>query len=192
MDSGTVFSPALEGMKHVKSENGDLLTKQFLDVCKLILPILDKFGAAMAVVKSDIGGNISKSKLKLQNHHPVAPMAFSGSQGPANPLFWLPYFQFFQNLQLCFSIELFNYIIPALLLMLQSNGFHRGAVSQPSSASGLVAMKLAPDRKKFMEVMGGSGNINGEMEKFCTTFSPILQEIHKFLASVGMDEMKAS
>lgn len=44
-----------------------------------------------------------------------------------------------------------------------------------------VAMKLAPDRKKFMEVMGGSGNINGEMEKFCTTFSPILQEIHKFL-----------
>lgn len=44
-----------------------------------------------------------------------------------------------------------------------------------------VAMKLAPDRKKFMEVLGGSGNIYGEMEKFCTTFSPILQEIHKFL-----------
>lgn len=37
---GSAFTPALEGMKHVKSEQGDLLTKPFLDVCKLILPIL--------------------------------------------------------------------------------------------------------------------------------------------------------
>ncbi|RRT49563.1 hypothetical protein GW17_00022105 [Ensete ventricosum] len=83
---GTVFTPSLEGMKHVKSENGEILTKPFLDVCKHILPVLgtwhtlhfsipeeavsvepfalalsDKFGAAMAIVKSDIGGNITVS-----------------------------------------------------------------------------------------------------------------------------------
>jgi len=37
---GTVFTPSLEGMKNVKSEQGEMLTKPFLDVCKLILPVI--------------------------------------------------------------------------------------------------------------------------------------------------------
>lgn len=37
---GSAFTPALEGLKLVKSEQGELLTSPFLDVCKLILPIL--------------------------------------------------------------------------------------------------------------------------------------------------------
>ena len=61
-----------------------------------------------------------------------------------------------------------------------------------ASSSFSVAMKLAPDRKKFMEVIGGNGDIMGDIEKFCTTFTPLLKENHKFLASVGMDELKAS
>jgi hypothetical protein len=36
----TVFTPSLEGMKHVKSGYGVILTKPFLDVCKQILPVL--------------------------------------------------------------------------------------------------------------------------------------------------------
>lgn len=44
-----------------------------------------------------------------------------------------------------------------------------------------VAMKLAPDRKKFMEVIAGSGDINADMETFCATFAPLLEENHKFL-----------
>ena len=44
-----------------------------------------------------------------------------------------------------------------------------------------IAMKLAPDRHKFMEVLGGAGHVSGDMEKFCTTFSPFLEENHKFL-----------
>ena len=39
----TVFAPALEGMKHVKSEQGDMLTKPFLEVCKQILPVIGTF-----------------------------------------------------------------------------------------------------------------------------------------------------
>lgn len=54
-----MFAPSLEGMKHVKSESGVILTKPFLQVCKHILPVLDKFGSAMSIVKSDIGGNIT-------------------------------------------------------------------------------------------------------------------------------------
>ncbi|OIW01809.1 hypothetical protein TanjilG_03947 [Lupinus angustifolius] len=44
-----------------------------------------------------------------------------------------------------------------------------------------VAMKLAPDRKKFMDVVGGTGDINADIEKFCSAFSPLLEENHKFL-----------
>lgn len=42
-------------------------------------------------------------------------------------------------------------------------------------------MKLVPDRKKFMEVIGNSENVNEDIEKFCSSFSPVLKEIHKFL-----------
>lgn len=44
-------------------------------------------------------------------------------------------------------------------------------------------MKLSPERKKFMEVIGGSGDINSDIEKFCTSFAPLLQENHKFLVT---------
>lgn len=44
-------------------------------------------------------------------------------------------------------------------------------------------MKLAPDRKKFMEVIQGGGDVNADIEKFCTTFSPFLEENHKFLVN---------
>lgn len=37
---GTVFTPALEGMKHVKSESGEMLTQSFLEVCKQIIPVI--------------------------------------------------------------------------------------------------------------------------------------------------------
>lgn len=39
---GTVFTHSLEGMKHVKSESGVILTKPFLKVCKQIIPVLGK------------------------------------------------------------------------------------------------------------------------------------------------------
>lgn len=45
-------------------------------------------------------------------------------------------------------------------------------------------MKLAPDRKKFMDVIGGSGDVSADMEKFCTTFAPLLAENHKFLVRI--------
>ena len=46
-----------------------------------------------------------------------------------------------------------------------------------------LALKLAPDRKKFMEVIGRTGDINADIEKFCTNFTPLLEENHKFLVS---------
>lgn len=47
-----------------------------------------------------------------------------------------------------------------------------------------LAMKLAPDRKKFMDVIGGSGDLNADIEQFCETFAPLLAENHKFLVNI--------
>jgi hypothetical protein len=46
-----------------------------------------------------------------------------------------------------------------------------------------VAIKLAPDRKKFMDIICGTGDINADIERFCAALSPLLAENHKFLVS---------
>lgn len=200
---GTVFAPALEGIKHVKSEEGVMLTRPFLDVCKHILPIIEKFGAAMALVKSDIGGNITRLENKYLSNptkytnlysmvqEEVEAKTAKGSSSCTNGLLWL-------TRAMDFLVELFRN-----LLEHGDWGMSQACTDSYSktlkkwhgwiaSSSFSVAMKLAPDRKKFMDVISGTGDINTDIEKFCTTFSPLLEENHKFLASVGMDELKAS
>ncbi|XP_071940152.1 glycolipid transfer protein 1-like [Coffea arabica] len=199
---GTPFTPALEQMNHLKSEQGELLTKPFLDVCRLILPILDKFGAAMTVVKSDVSGNISRLESKYSSNtsrynylysivqSEVETKSAKASSSCTNGLLWL-------TRAMDFLVELFQNLA-------RNQDWSTAQVCNDSysktlkkwhgwlaSSSFTVALKLVPDRKKFMEVLGNSENIYGDMEKFCTTFSPILREIHKFLASVGLDSMKS-
>lgn len=200
---GTVFTPALEEMKNVKSDRGELLTKPFLDVCKHILPILDKFGAAMTVVKSDIGGNISRLEAKYSTNSSKFNYLFSfvqaevetktakSSSSCTNALLWL-------TRAMDFLVELFRNLHDHQdwsMTQVCTDSYAKSLKKWHgwlASSSFTVAIKLAPERKKFMELIGGTGDIDPDMEKFCTTFSPILQEIHKFLAGVGLDGMKAS
>ncbi|KAL3726951.1 glycolipid transfer protein 1 [Eucalyptus grandis] len=200
---GTVFAPSLEGMKHVKSEEGEMLTRPFLDVCKLILPVIEKFGTAMALVKSDIGGNISRLEAKYESNPSQFKLLYSmvqveveakttkASSSCTNGLLWL-------TRAMDYLVELFrNLLIHPDWTMSQACSDSYGKTLKKwhgwlASSSFTVAMKLAPDRKKFMDVIGGSGDVNADMEKFCTSFSPLLEENHKFLASVGLDDLKAS
>ncbi|BFG14155.1 hypothetical protein CerSpe_004290 [Prunus speciosa] len=200
---GTVFAPALEGFKTVKSDAGEILTKPFLEVCKQILPVIDKFGAAMTLVKSDIGGNITRLESKYSSNPSKFNYLYSlvqlevetktakASSSCTNGLLWL-------TRAMDFLVELFrNLLDHPDWTMSQACTDSYGKTLKKwhgwlASSSFSVAMKLAPDRKKFMEVIGGNGDIMGDIEKFCTTFTPLLKENHKFLASVGMDELKAS
>ncbi|VVA16117.1 PREDICTED: glycolipid transfer [Prunus dulcis] len=200
---GTVFAPALEGFKTVKSDGGEILTKPFLEVCKQILPVIDKFGAAMTLVKSDIGGNITRLESKYSSNPSKFNYLYSlvqlevetktakASSSCTNGLLWL-------TRAMDFLVELFrNLLDHPDWTMSQACTDSYGKTLKKwhgwlASSSFSVAMKLAPDRKKFMEVIGGNGDIMGDIEKFCTTFTPLLKENHKFLASVGMDELKAS
>lgn len=200
---GTVFTAALEEMKHIKSEDGEMLTKPFLDTCRLILPVIEKFGAAMVLVKSDVGGNISRLETKYLSNPSEFNHLYSmvkveveantakASSSCTNGLLWL-------TRAMDFLVELFrNLLEHADWTMSQacSDSYSKTLKKWHgwlASSSFTVAMKLAPERKKFMEVIGGTGDLNSDIEKFCTNFSPFLEENHKFLASVGMDNLKAS
>ncbi|RWR81146.1 Glycolipid transfer protein domain-containing protein [Cinnamomum micranthum f. kanehirae] len=200
---GTVFTPCLEGMKCVKSDEGEMLTKPFLDVCKLVLPVIDNFGTAMALVKSDIGGNISRLESKYSSNPSefnhlynmvrveIEAKAAKGSSSCTNGLLWL-------TRAMDFLVELFRSLLahPDWTMSQVCTDSYSKTLKKwhgwLASSSFSIAMKLAPDRKKFMEVIGGTGDINADMENFCATFSPLLEENHKFLASVGLDELKAS
>ncbi|CAK8572100.1 unnamed protein product [Lathyrus sativus] len=200
---GTVFAPALEGIKSVKSEQGEILSQPFLEVCKQILPVIDKFGAAMTLVKSDIGGNISR----LESKYLSSPAKFNylyslvqvevetktakSSSSCTNGLLWL-------TRAMDFLVALFRNLIEHTdwsMSQACTDSYNKTLKKWHgwlASSSFSVAMKLAPDRKKFMEVIQGGGDVNADIEKFCTTFSPFLEENHKFLARFGLDELKAS
>ncbi|XVE65802.1 hypothetical protein DITRI_Ditri08aG0028600 [Diplodiscus trichospermus] len=199
---GTVFTPSLEGMQHIKSPQGEMLTKPFLEVCRLILPVIDKFGPAMTLVKSDIGGNISRLEKKYQSNttkynylynmvkEEVECKTAKGSSSCTNGILWL-------TRAMDFLVELFrNLLAHPNWTMVEACTDSYGKTLKKyhgwiASSGFTVAMKLAPDRKKFMEVIAGNGDVNADMEKFCSTFPSFLQENHKFLARFGLDDMKA-
>ncbi|CAD6225846.1 unnamed protein product [Miscanthus lutarioriparius] len=204
---GTVFTPSLAGMKHVKSESGVILTTPFLQVCKQILPVLEKFGSAMSIVKTDIGGNITVRRIqagekyasdptKYEQLHSMVKVEVSAktaksSSSCTNGLLWL-------TRAMDFLVALFHNLVqhPEWQMPQACSDAYSKTLkkwhSWLATSSFSVAIKLAPDRKKFMEIISGSGDINADIEKFCATFSPLLEENHKFLASVGMDDLKAS
>ncbi|KAM2691291.1 hypothetical protein EV2_005707 [Malus domestica] len=52
----------------------------------------------------------------------------------------------------------------------------------------ILGSKYAPEKDLLLKVIGGNGDVMGDMEKFCTSFTPLLKQNHKFLA--GMDDLK--
>nr|CAD1820897.1 unnamed protein product [Ananas comosus var. bracteatus] len=201
---GTVLRPSLERMKMVRSEEtGEMLTEPFLHVCKLILPVVDKFGGAMSIVKSDVGGNLSRLEAKYYSDPSKYRLLYSlvqaevesktskASSSCTNGLLWL-------TREMDFLVELFRSLLdhPDWSMSRACTVSYNKALKKwhgwLTSSSFPVAVKIVPDRKKFMEIIGGSGDINADIETFCATFAPILEENHKFLASVGLDDLKSS
>ncbi|KAJ6336931.1 hypothetical protein OIU76_006741 [Salix suchowensis] len=197
-----VFAAALEKMEHVKSPEGEILTRPFLDLCKTVLPVLDNFGPAMGPVKSDIGGNISRLETRYLSSQSefnylyrivrseIESKKARSSSSCANALLWL-------TRAMDFLSELFgNLMVHPDWSMSQVCADSYGKSLKKwhgwlASSSFSVALKLAPDRKKFMSIVGVKGDDVSDMENFCGRFSPLLEENHKFLASVGMDNLKA-
>ncbi|KAL5555844.1 hypothetical protein UlMin_038080 [Ulmus minor] len=179
---GTVFTPALEGLKLVRDKNGKILTKRFSEICKDILPLLDKFEGAMALAKEDIDGNISR----LESTYKSNPTEFNHlykmvkSSSCADSLLWLT--RYITQLSSASFYSLLFHPVKALHFICHDLPLFIRIISRE-------VMKHAPDRKKFMDIIGG--DVKGDVEKFCNTFTAILKESHNFLASIEKDNLKA-
>ncbi|KAJ6708874.1 GLYCOLIPID TRANSFER PROTEIN-RELATED [Salix koriyanagi] len=178
---GNVFAAALEKMEHVKSPEGEILTRPFLDLCKTVLPVLDNFGPAMGPVKSDIGGNISRLETRYLSSQSefnylyrivrseIESKKARSSSSCANALLWL-------TRAMDFLSELFgNLMVHPDWSMSQVCADSYGKSLKKwhgwlASSSFSVALKLAPDRKKFMSIVGVKGDDVSDMENFCGRF----------------------
>ncbi|KAK7284135.1 hypothetical protein RJT34_18875 [Clitoria ternatea] len=198
----SVLSTALEGLERVRSEEGKILTKPFLDVCKSLLPILDSLGGAFSFVKSNIGGNISKLESKYQSNPSEYEFLSSLIQKEVeaktekvpssctNGLLWL-------SRSMDYTVQLFRNLNEHQDWTMQHacsdsyNKTFRRWHGLLASSGFAIAVKLVPERKRFMEIIGCSGDVESDMEKFCASFPSVLAENHKLLASVGMDHLKA-
>ncbi|GFP83378.1 pleckstrin homology domain-containing family a member 8 [Phtheirospermum japonicum] len=135
-----------------------MMTKPLLDVCKLILPILDKFGAAMTVVKSDINGNITRLESKY-NSNPsrfnylynlvqaeVETKSAKSSSSCTNGLLWL-------TRAMDFLVELFRNLAEHQdwsMCQVYNDAYGKTLKKWHgwlASSSFTVAIKLAPDRR---------------------------------------------
>ncbi|KAI5444688.1 Glycolipid transfer protein 1, variant 2 [Lathyrus oleraceus] len=152
----------------------------------------DKFGPAMTLVKSDIGGNITRLETLYSSNPSRFNILYSlvqveiesktakSSSSCTNGLLWL-------TRAMDFLVALFQNLIEHKdwpMSQACTDAYNKTLKKWHgwlASSSFTVVMKLAPDRKKFIEVIGGTGDINADIEKFCTTFSPLLLENHKFL-----------
>ena len=200
MEDGSILSPALEALERVRSEDGQILTKPFLDVCKMVLPVLDKFGGAFAFVKSDIGGNISKLETLYESDPSEYNFLYTMVQKEVetktenvptsctNVLLWLSRsmdftVQLFKNLHEHEDWSMRHACVDSYDKTLKN--WHNWLASSTFNA----ALNLVPNRKKFMEAIG-TGDLSSDIEIFCTSFSAVLAENHKVLASVNMDNRK--
>ncbi|GAB4830069.1 hypothetical protein Ancab_019709 [Ancistrocladus abbreviatus] len=199
---GNVFTHALEGIKHIKSEEGAILTKPFLDVCKHLLPLIDSFGSAMSCVKSDVACNIRRLEGKYCSNITAYSYLFSMTQEEVkaktarntssctNALVWL-------TRAMDFVVQLFLNLFehPAWSMSQACTDSYKKTLKKwhgwLAISTFTVIMKLAPEREKFLSAVLGKGNRTSDVEKFCTIFAPLLEENHKFLASVGVDDIKA-
>ncbi|KAF8413898.1 hypothetical protein HHK36_001893 [Tetracentron sinense] len=153
----------------------------------------------MALVKSDIGGNILRLESKYSSNPSefnllysmvreeiAAKRANAVPSSCANGLLWL-------TRAMDFLVELYCNLVKHkdwTMLRACTDSYNKTLKKWHgwlASISFNAAMKLAPDRKKFMEVLGGTGDLNADIKKFCTSFSPLLEENHKLLTSVGLE-----
>ncbi|KAF3789468.1 Glycolipid transfer protein 3 [Nymphaea thermarum] len=197
-------------------------TLHFLTICNSAVTILDKIGPTMRVLRQDLRQNIEVSSVylsrandeiapRLQMMYKTNPSSFSSltemvkkeiEEGSARkPLsctravLWLT-----RSMDFVMSF-LSKFVADADRDLVQIIEESYSATLQPwhgwiSSAAYKVALKLIPERKVLMNLImeerEDHGAIKEEINSLVSSFTPILNEIHAFLATLRLDRLKSS
>ncbi|KAK9867885.1 hypothetical protein WJX84_000554 [Apatococcus fuscideae] len=199
MVAASIFARLAAEAAAVRDGQDHVRTQELLNVCREMLPVLDRFGTSFVIVRSDVGGNINRLA-KRQAEDPGRYSVINaiieeevskqdlGSSSCTKGLLWLKRAMEFvvallkrlhddQNVTLATAA---NEVYYATLYK------YHGWIT---SSAFVLALKLVPSREVFFEKLGTPGRgLMNEMYQFISAFSSVLAQIQKFLADRGLDD----
>ncbi|KAL4855989.1 Importin beta-like SAD2 [Chlorella vulgaris] len=187
----------------VRSADGTIQTAKLLEVCRSILPIVDKLGTGFALVKHDVGGNIDRlatcaaTKPEAYGHDAfqmvrddVAAGTHTASSSVTKGLLWL-------KRAMEFIVALLDklYTDRNITLSAAASETYYATLQQYHgwivTGTFTVALKLVPSREAFFDKVGATAADDASMQHmhaFCTAFGGLLADIQRFLAENDLDD----
>jgi len=197
----SLFTEAIAIIPSVKDAEGRFITDNWLQLCRLVLPVIDQFGTAFMIVKNDISGNIERLAARKatdpERFHILYSMVedelarndYNHSKSCTKGLLWL-------KRAMEFMVAIMKGVIDrpeeTLNTVVQENYYatlHQWHGFLASSAFH-VAIHFVPSREDFLAKCAGNTGESAlaEMGEFIKNFSPLLTEIHKWLDQHGLDD----
>ncbi|KAK9813959.1 hypothetical protein WJX73_006932 [Symbiochloris irregularis] len=197
--ASSLFAQLTQSLGAVRDPEGNILTTPFLSTCRELVHVIEKFGTALALVKSDVGGNIDR----LEAAHGRNPTKYTrifdilsdevntgqptGSSSDTNGLLWLK-----RALEFTTVILLRLYDDRTVTLSTAASESYTATLYQYhtwyTAAAFTVALKLVPSRETFFQKVGTPGEqLMEDMKHFTDSFTPLLQQIHQFLVDHDLD-----
>lgn len=206
MEKGSEIRSAIQELSLLKAE-GLISTKPFLNVCNMVLQVLDKIGPTMAVLRQDVCQNIQRLEelyqmdpsiyanladiVKKEVEEKSAKKALSCTRA----LLWL-------TRSLDFTVALLDKIAQdpsqslAKVVEVSYDNTLKPWHGWISSAAYKVALKLVPDIKTFISILLAEEEecsmLKEEMQSLVSLLLPLLDEIHKIMEAFRLDRLKST
>jgi Glycolipid transfer protein (GLTP) len=196
-----LFESGLEQLRSLHAGPAAVRTQGLLDVCRLVLEVVDKLGTGIMQVMSDVGGNVDRLAAQAATNpgrydsnvftiveDEVLAGKQSGSSSCTKGLLWLKRaMQFVTALLLRLAMD------RAVTLSAAANEAYYATLKQYHSwlviATYVIVLKLVPSRESFLEAVGADSEEEMQkMQAFCTDFNELLGFLHTFLESKGLDD----
>lgn len=206
MEKGSEIRSAIQELSLLKAE-GLISTKPFLNVCNMVLQVLDKIGPTMAVLRQDVCQNIQRLEelyqmdpsiyanladiVKKEVEEKSAKKALSCTRA----LLWL-------TRSLDFTVALLDKIAQdpsqslAKVVEVSYDNTLKPWHGWISSAAYKVALKLVPDIKTFISILLAEEEecsmLKEEIQSLVSLLLPLLDEIHKIMEAFRLDRLKST
>ncbi|WIA32266.1 hypothetical protein OEZ86_003112 [Tetradesmus obliquus] len=197
----SLFQAASQKLPGAKNSEGQLSTDGFLDVCSLVLPVIDQFGSGFALVKNDISHNIERLRTRYLTSPVQFELLFSiideevgrndhdHGKSCTKGLLWLKRALEFMLAIMKRLLEEPGATMSDVVYETYNATLHRWHGFIASSAFN-VAFHFIPSRAAFLEKVAGKDDPEAQaaMASFIADFSPLLAEVHAFLDGRGLDD----
>jgi len=197
-NTSSVFSTLLQHVGEIEDGNGGVRTQAFLNVCREVLPVVDKLGAGFTVVRIDVNGNIERlhkrfitSAAEYETLYKIIESEVEKNDHTDNSsctkgLLWL-------KRAMQFLVELLRILHAdknASVSTAANAAYEK--VLQPYHGwltSGVFwgALKLVPTRESLFQKLGESSSLEEDMGSFVSQFDAVLSKIHTYMDSNGLN-----